>query len=105
RHVRQNSADRRQRRRGTAVGALRCAGRTAGQDDDRRVLAGLGGGRLAVGGDQVGQRLVGAAGVPTPRGGVQGSQLAQRRVGLADVLGVLVVVNDQLGAFALRHLR
>ena len=36
--------------------------------------------------------------------GAQRPQLAQRRVGLADVFGVLVVVDDQLGAFALGHL-
>ena len=32
--------------------------------------------------------------------GAERPQLAQRRIGLADRLGVLVVVNDQLGALA-----
>ena len=104
RHMRQDAPDRRQRRRGTAVRPLRGSGSAAGQDDDRRVLTGLRRRRLAVGGDQVGQRFIGAAGVLTVRSGAKCAQLAQRRLGLADVSGVLVVVNDQLGALTFRDL-
>ena len=67
-------------------------------------LLALGAGDLLCCGDQVGQRLVGAARVVAVRGEGQGAQLAQRRLGFADVLGVLVVVNDQLGALALGDL-
>jgi hypothetical protein len=69
------------------------------------VLRRLGCGVLAAALDQVGQGLVGAAGRLVGVGvGAQRPQLAQLRVGFADGLGVFVVVDDQLGAFALRHL-
>src|SRR6185312_17516185 len=82
RYVRQNAADRGQGRRSAAVGPLRGAGGPAGQDDDRRVLAGLGGGILAAALDQVGEgfvvagRLLVAVGVGGKR-----AQLAQLGLG------------------------
>ena len=104
RNVRQDAADRRQRRRGTAVRPLRGAGGPAGQDDDRRVLARLRGGCFAAARDQLGQRFVGAARrLVCVRVDAERAQLAQRGLGFADSLGVFVVVDDHLGAFALRH--
>ncbi len=81
------------------------AGRAAGKDDDRRVLAGLGRGVFAAALDQIGQRLVVATrGLVRVGVGAQRAQLAQLGVRLADGLGVFVVVDDHLGALALRHL-
>src|ERR1700692_5108740 len=104
-NVRQNAADRRQRRWGAAVGSLWRASGAAGQDDDRRVLGCLGGGFLSAARDEFFQGFVGAArrlvrvGVDTQR-----PQLAQRRVGFAYRVGVFVVVDDHLGALALGDL-
>jgi hypothetical protein len=60
---------------------------------------------FAAAGDQIGQRFVGAArGLVLIRVCGQGAQLAQRRLGLGDRGGVLVVVDDQLGALPFGHL-
>ena len=80
-------------------------GGSAGQDDDRGVLVGLGRGLLATALDQVGERLVVAARLLVAvRVDAERPQLAQLRLRFADGLGVLVVVDDDLGALALRDL-
>ena len=104
RNGREHAADGRERGRRVAVGAFRRSGGAAGQDDDRRTLGGLRRGRAAAAGDQFGESLVGASRRPVGVGvGAQRAQLPQWCLRQFHRLGVLVVVDHQLGALALGH--
>ena len=96
----QDAANRSQRGRCVPGGTLRGSGRAAGEDDHRRAFGGLGRGIGAAAGDQLGKGLISAAGGFVARD--ERPQFAQHRFGQCDRLGVLIVVDDQLGALALR---
>ena len=98
RHLAEQPADQRQRARLRARRALRRAGRAAGQDRDPRPLGGLRRGAPVGAVDQRVERVV--AGLVRP--GAEPS--ARRIVDPRERLRVLVVVDEQIGSLALRHL-
>ena len=106
RHMRQDAADRGQRRRRVPGGALRCTGRAAREDHQRGVLRRLGCGLLAAARDHFGQRLVGGAGWLVAVGvRAQRTESAQFEIRLRHRLGVLIVVDQQPRALAVGDIR
>ena len=99
RHLAEQAADQRQRARLAARRALRRAGRAAGQDRDP------GPSRRASAGALVSAPSISASSVSSPGSVGPGPEAAAGRiVDPLEHVGVLVVVDEQVGALALGHL-